>query len=362
MELTEDVLCKIKKKKEYNKKYSEWYFGMSQESILNDELRQADIYKRKSEYILDCMNLWSWDVYHKNKVMDLQRVNRCTNNRFCPNCRRLDLAKMIHKFRVPFSNLLESGYLPLLLTLTVPNCSAENLDFTINKLNKDFKKFYQLYSRDETKGFSNRSIVIEGALKVLEITYNSERKTYHPHLHCIVFIQEHFYNEILFNKNIQGHFSYKRSSYNFHSILDVEIMKIWTMINNNIRITVKNFEKYNSNVQELLQCDIKEMDSGGIYEVLKYTFKDSDVKTYNVFKTLVNVLFRKRIRQGYGLLYNFKCEDVDVGEEQDLDSYLEIKENPEHLITHEIDELLTVYKDYRKVSRFNASEELNNLD
>lgn len=361
MELTNEVLEKIEDKKSFNRQYSKWYYSMGQlqqdkQSVL------ANSYFKKSERINDCMNLFQWDLYRENKLMDLQRVNRCMNNRFCPNCRKLDLAKMIHKFKKPFSDLIKQGYLPFLLTLTIPNVTGEELEQTIRTLSANFRKFYHLYSRELPKGFKGRSLGIDAALKVLEITYNKESNTFHPHYHLMVFIPAKFYDQSLFSKIYQGHWSYKRQEFNMYSDIDLEMARLWTMVNKKIRINQKNFDNMSDDIRELYQVDIKEMDSSGIYEVLKYTFKDSDISSFYVFKTLVESLYKKRIRQGHGLLYNFKCEEVEEGEKQDLEEFLDKKENPEHILTHEINELLTVYRDFRKVSRFKALAEIENLE
>lgn len=100
------------------------------------------------------------------------------------------------------------------------------------------------------------------------------------------------------------------------------------------------------------------MDSSGIVEVLKYTFKDSDIVSYNVFKNLVMALDKKRIRHGYGILYNIKLENDTDGEVLSLEEYLTEEGDPENLLTHEIRELLTDYKEYRKISRRKADEEI----
>ena len=51
------------------------------------------------------------------------------------------------------------------------------------------------------------------------------------------------------------------------------------------------------------------------------------------------------------MLYNLKCEEVDTGLKQELE--LVEKENPSSLLTREINELVTTYRDYKKISRFN---------
>ncbi len=355
MEFTNEILEKMdSKKKKYNNQYSKWYYGMSEEFKEN-----FSIYKKRSERINDCLNLWHWDKYEKNKILDLQSVNRCNNNRFCPNCKLLDISKFIHKFRDVYKQYSDLGYHAYMLTLTIPSVSASQLRNTIDKLNKSFLKLMQKYTYDldNKLSYSNRLIKLEGGIKVLEITYNQEQG-FKPHLHCVVFSN---YNicEKLINKHIEGKWSNKRNSYNMKSFVDLQIGQLWSMIWYNERLTSKNItdivydpkQEYFKKGKKNLEVDFKELDESGIYEVFKYTFKDTDIENYYVFKTLVQALENKRIRQGFGILFNMQCEEIEIGEVQELE--LIEKENPVSLLTYEINELITTYRNYKKVSRFN---------
>lgn len=360
MEFTNDILKEMKIKKDYNAIYSKYFYKLSYE--FNPESKRYNSLRKKSDRLNDCLNLWLWDIYHVNKVMDLQKVNRCMDNRFCPNCRKLNLAHAIHNFSPHFKQLLDDGYNPYLLTLTVPSVTKDKLKNTIDCMNKSFRKFFDCFSQDIAsgrKGFSERLIKFDAAYKVLEITCNNFDNTYHPHFHVIIFSKE--YDSYLFKKNIPGPFRKKSNSYSQNSLMDLHCMKLWKMCFDNIRLSKKNFNLMSNNWADLYICDVREMDYHGIYEVMKYTFKDADIKNYDNFRTLFLSLEFKRIRQGYGLLYNLKCEEEEEGEKQSLEEFLEKEETPEQLLTQELNQLVTVYKDYRKISRFKAYEEFNNL-
>lgn len=361
MQYTNKVLEKMEKKRSYNKKYSDFFYRWSlEEKALSKNnsletigsLNLARRLQRKADRIYNCMNLWQWDLYEKNKLMDLKRVNRCNNNRVCPNCKKLDLAKAIHKFNPIFNDLItKQGYYPYLATFTIPNCSASELKSTIKKLFKDFYKFYLGFSSNDNRAIKFRNLHFVAGLRVLEITYNKENDTYHPHLHCILF-SDTSYNELDFKKDILGFYSSKRKTYNKHSLNDINISKVWTLINQGDRLSKKNYDSLSSDPRDLLQCDIRELDERGILEVLKYTFKDTDIANYEVFKIILSAIENLRLRQGYGELYNISFEDVDVGELQNISDFLIEKENPSDLLTREIRELVTTYKNYTKISRF----------
>jgi plasmid rolling circle replication initiator protein Rep len=356
MDFSNETLIEMQRSKfEQNKRFANLYSEMSNEFSGTLPSYSETLFK-KGERISSCLNFWEWDVYHKNKLMDLIQVNRCHNNRFCPTCRKWDLSGAMHNLSKPFNKLLSEGYFPYLATLTVVNVPGEDLRRTIDKMNKSFRKLFGAlnYSLDgTTKGFKERYISIAAALKSLEITYNEDVNTYHPHFHCLFFSAE--YDESIFIKDIPGEWSSKRRSYNFYSLMDIQLMKLWTMCFENIRLTYNNYEKLQP--EELLTCDIREMDSAGIAEVMKYTFKDTDILNYEVFKNIEIALESKRIRQGYGLLYNVKLEGDADGEKLYLSDFLLEEEKPETLYTWEIDQLVSKrFKEYRKISRTKAHE------
>lgn len=364
MEFTNEVLHKMQDKQKFNRQFQKWYYGMSEELKEVEPVRSDRIFNR-GERIGSCLDYWFWDVYHQNKLMDLQKVNRCKNNRFCPNCRKFDLSKFIHNYGYTFKNLLLQGYNPYLLTLTVPNVKGQELRNTIDKMNDSFNRFFKLFNQpigQGMKGFKGRLIKFDGALKVLEITYNEKEDTYHPHFHCMVFSSE--YPQVDMYKTIKGAWSNKNQEFNYNSNLDIQIMKLWYMTYNKIRLSEKKYNEFSNDWFDLFMCDFREMNEKGIYEVLKYTFKDSDVKSYKVFKVFVDSLERKRIRQGYGILQGLKCEDVEEGEKLMLDDFLEKdkKENPEQVTVPGIDTLIKDYHEYRKISRFKAYDNLKNID
>ncbi|MGL5648773.1 MAG: protein rep, partial [Clostridium sp.] len=271
-------------------------------------------------------------------------------------CKVLDISKFIYEFKKYYTELIPQGYKAYMLTLTVPSIPGEDLRATIDKLNKTFRKMIYKFTYDDSKGYSDRYFKVDGGIKVLEITYNAN-KGFHPHFHCVLLIRDDISPNLLL-KDIEGKWSNKRQSYNMKSHIDIQMGKIWSMLwygdnfKNIDKLVYDPKAKFYEKNKKVLEVDFVPLDEKGIYEVFKYTFKDSDIENYYVFKTLVQALENKRVRQGFGLLLNMKCENVDEGEKQELN--LEIKENPVSLLTYEINELITTYRDYKKISRFNA--------
>lgn len=374
----------------YNRKYAKWYYRMYLES--GGQLRYVDVdgkrklrpvdncftnaYFNRAERIDDCMNLWLWDKYDQNKILDLQRVNRCKNRAFCPNCKKLNVSRFIHDFRGIMPKLLDD-YDFYMLTLTVPSVhddgSGKSLNAFLGLLSKKFqdlnRKFtaplYTPTGKLSSKALRNRYFVMSGGIRVLEITYNHVHG-FHPHLHCLVLVPKGSIDSYLLEDAVKGKFSIKRNSYNYWSLVELQIGKAWSMLWYDISFRFWDKYEFDPSVTYMtcdgestpyknLEIDFCPLDDKGIYEIFKYTFKNSDVSNYNVFTSLVRALEHKRLRQGFGLLYNYKCDDdFESGEVQALE--LEIPEDPEQLLTTEISQLITEYKDYRKISRFNKGD------
>lgn len=378
MEFTNETLLKMNDKRAlFNKKFSEWYLQYYYEIGGNYKVDDYsglkipcdDVPKTfflQSERVGSCLDFWLWDKYEKNKILDLKTVNRCMNTRFCPNCKTLDIMRFVHKFRSIFNEYIEQGYKFYMLTLSIPNCelTGGDLKLTIEKLSKAFAKLFTKFGYEDGKALKDRLISIFGGIRVLEVTCN-EFTGFHPHFHCIVLLRDEP-DAVLLEKNIEGKWSSKRKKYNMHSLIDLQIAKIWGMIWYGHKMTKNNLKNYVVRPKEVfvdyyeekiedkvLQVDFRPLDEEGLKEVFKYTFKSTEVETFDIFKGLVDGLAYKRIRQGFGVLYNAKVNDDELedGEKQQL--VLEVPEDPVQLATNEIIDLINDYRDYKKISRFN---------
>lgn len=357
MHYSNDYLQKMYAKMEYNQLYKQYYMEMY------DKYKHKKYFNR-SDRISSCLDLWVWDKYEKNKLLDLKKVNRCYNNRFCPNCKTLDAAKFIHYINPQIQNVISLGYVPFILTLTVPNVTSVELKDYLTKITSTFRKFFEKFNTDNPKyAFRQRLCKIYGALRTLEITHNAFNDTYHPHIHVLIFLKDFDDNDL--RKVVKGRYSYKNNECNQHSFFEIQLMKVWSMMFNKISVSEKNYNLHPDDpcADGNLVVDLRPLDEDGIYELIKYTVKDVDLSDYKVFETFVISLENRRIRQTYGNLLDFDEEDFDVGEYQELE--LQIEENPEQIIVQDITDLYTTYKEYVKISRFqpniDIAEASNNL-
>lgn len=320
-----------------------------------DKESKVSTKSKRSIRIKDCLSYWNWDMYTENKLLDLKQLRRC-KDRYCLNCRSVNLAKNIVDFYPIFEELKLKSYTPYLLTLTVPNVYGADLKNTIESMNNAFSKsFWRGFFRDiKNGGYHDRLFKMEGAIKVIEVTKNNTTNTFHPHFHFIVFL-DGTESEDYFTKCHQGEYNNRTNNYNFISQADLHIREKWTS-------SYQKFVKFE--LDHTLLCDIKKIeDDKAIYEVFKYTFKDSEINNFSDFAFIFDALHRRRIRQGYGILYNLKLES-DIDDESIIDDikiYLNknCDEQPESLTT-KITNLPLEYNNYMKISRFNSSAEILN--
>jgi len=115
---------------------------------------------------------------------------------------------------------------------------------------------------------------------------------------------------------------------------------------------INEFDNASNDWQDNYICDIRELYMPkGIYEVFKYCFKDLDINNQEIFKDLYFGLKRKRLRQGYGELYNVKVDDVYIRNEDCIENYLEFKdEEPEIVASRCISDMTEKYGYYKKIS------------
>ena len=162
--------------------------------------------------------------------------------RLCPMCQWRKSLKVFHqvskvmdKVQIEHQNLV-----PLFLTLTLRNCSGADLSDTLDTI---FKGWTLLWKQRKIERIG------KGWFRALEVTYNKEQDTFHPHLHAIVFVEK-------------GYFKKNNKDY----MQTIDWVQMW-------RKALKlDYDPI---------CDIRKVKGGkekhkAVAEVAKYTLKDSD--------------------------------------------------------------------------------------
>lgn len=189
----------------------------------------------------------SRDFQHRK----LHEANFC-KSRFCPLCAWRKASKDAEMLATVMTALRKEKELDFLfLTLTVPNVSGDDLKRTITQINR---AFFNLLHR---KKFS----FVLGFARKLELTYNANSDTYHPHLHCILAVRPSYFKSDAY----LGHdawLSEWQSVCHDSSITQVSIQKI----DFDKKPKGKNGRKKKGEKTAL----------GAVLEVAKYATKDED--------------------------------------------------------------------------------------
>lgn len=223
--------------------------------------------------IEDCGTFLLFLTDMKQTKQKLYRGNFC-KHRFCPMCAwrkarkdALELSLMMQDIQIEHDKAF------IFLTLTAPNVVAEQLENEIKNYNASFKK---LFERNIVKS------VVKGYVRKLEITYNVEQNDYHPHFHVLIVVNKSYFNN--------NYLSQQRW------------LELWREV---------------TGIPEITQVDVrrvKEQNNKQLYEMAKYTGKDSDyLMNQDVFKTYYEALKGKRLLV-YGGLFKEARKRLKQGE------------------------------------------------
>ena len=320
IEIQKDFIKDVLKNNKYNQEVIlDYYYRLhSEDTTLN--------LTSKLENVANCNSWWLLDYYQEQKVKDFKKTNLC-KDKFCNNCKKVKQASRLSKFMPLIEEYKKDNYL-YHITLAVPNCEGSCLSSTIKTMFESFRKLVRYLALDKNiKGLDFEQYGYIGAIRSLEVTFKGD--SYHPHLHCIFA----FNSPLMNNRYIENTFSNSRKNgYRKFTDFEVLIQKICILLNNKVKVTKKNIEE----LELGYSCTVDDIDESSVYEVFKYmtksTDEESNILTYDNFKTLYFALYRVRQIQGYGCFYNVKDDDSIINEVDALyEVYVELlkaKENP----------------------------------
>lgn len=271
-----------------------------------ENLRLVEIYKMTKEKKLNLISdsrlfdlehcadtlLFMQNAEGKKK---LKSANFC-RLRLCPMCQWRRSLKMFGQVKKITDKILESDKSIRFIfgTFTIKNCDAQNLETCINILNN---KFLYLVSKNKTFAPAKKlKQNLLGYLKAVEVTYNTQDKTYHPHLHVIFAVRPNFF---------AGKQNYMTKK---------EWIELWQQA---------------LGVDYKPQTDIRAIKSGtakAVAEVAKYPVKTApilslpDDEAVEVLKTLTSSLNKKRFVAYGGIFKTIKQELklADIETDKDL--------------------------------------------
>ena len=204
------------------------------------------------------------DTMNKRKIIESIRCN----NRFCPYCSKNKSIIDAIALQTVYSYIKEQSYKFIFLTLTVPNIPGE-------ELKEQNKKLYK--ASDLMFKYKRIKKIVKGYTTKLEVTYNKEMDTYHPHLHIIITVNKSYFTESQLYISHQEWLELWKKATGDYSITQVDVR----------RPKNKN-EKYKINSE--------------IMELTKYIAKDSDyLYSEEVFRHFYNGLKGARLYRHGGV-------------------------------------------------------------
>lgn len=202
----------------------------------------------KAQKVFDCGHFLEFKHFQDN-TLKLNNANFC-RVRLCPMCawrRSLKIFGQCSKIMNIAAQDTNRRF--LFLTLTIKNIPGVELCDAINTLLKGYDTL-----------FKNRKIsrVVKGSFRSLEITHNTNKysksfDTYHPHLHCILLVENAY-----FNKGQDKYISQNEWSVLWKNCIKADYMPI---------VHIEKVQNKHGNIQDI---------SSALCEVSKYSVKDSD--------------------------------------------------------------------------------------
>lgn len=171
--------------------------------------------------------------------------------------------------------IADNQYGFLFLTLTAPNVPGEELEKEIKDYVSSFKRFTNL------KEFQKINI---GYIRKLEVTYNKEKNTYHPHYHILLCVNKNYFTSRDYIKQKKW-------------------LEMWQLAKRDKTITQVDIRKIELNKEDK-----------SFLEISKYTAKDSDyLQSQDVFNVFYDSLKGKQVIT-YNKVFKELAKKYDNGE------------------------------------------------
>lgn len=280
--------------------YKELYYNFGRE-------HDNYYYANKSERLFYCGSLLVFEVSAEGSKK-LISTSSC-HVRLCPMCAWRRSLKTYREMRVVFDYLKEheKDYKFIFLTLTQKNVTGEQLNEELNRILYAFKRFMQLKQiKKITLGF----------MRSLEITYNREADTYHPHIHVLIFTT----NSVYKGRNYISQKEYRKI---WADLLELDYLP---------QVNVKQFkpkdkETEGKEIAEMCKYSVKPSD---------YLFSDNKELSEKVTRVLDKSLNGRRLLSYGGdlrkirkklLLTDDELTEDELADDDDLIDFVEEKES-----------------------------------
>ena len=118
-------------------------------------------------------------------IARIVQANFC-RQRVCAICAWRRQAKFLTQMNPVLQEISARGYEYIFCTLTIRNMPYTKLENAITELLKGYDRL--LKRRKIKKAWS-------GAMRSLELTYNAQTNTFHPHIHMLIAVKQDYFND-----------------------------------------------------------------------------------------------------------------------------------------------------------------------
>lgn len=198
--LQDEVSSKFEPKKKSSCALSEVYFDLD--------------LKSRSFRVSDCGTFLEYYVTKDQKK--LHNANFC-KDRLCPMCNWRRSLKIYGQVSQVMDYLERDNYRFLFLTLTVKNCSAEDLSCTVQALYDGWRYMY-----NKSPVFKS---VIAGTFRCLEVTRNKKTGEFHPHIHVILAVRPDYFKKKYLTQAQWQALWRKSCNLAYDPIIDIRVIK-----------------------------------------------------------------------------------------------------------------------------------------
>jgi len=146
-----------------------------------------DELEKYANQVAECGSWLKFECCPQNHHKKLIRASFC-GCRNCVICQWRKSLLMKHQvLELAHAHLKKfKSDVPLLLTLTIPNISGDVLSQAVSGMSYAFRKMFQ------------RSLVkkaVRSWFRSLEVTYNKQKNTFHPHYHCLLMVPKNYFDK-----------------------------------------------------------------------------------------------------------------------------------------------------------------------
>ena len=214
----------------------------------------------------ECGNNLLFSVNDKNKKR-LKSANFC-RIRTCPMCNWRKSLKLFGQTS-EIANIIinqDSSTRFLFVTFTVKNCDADKLSQTIDMMNMGFKRLTDKSKKLAiTNKFKNNML---GYMRAIEVTYNQQEDTYHPHIHCIFAVKAGYFKGNGYIKKSEWQYIWGECcKTEYEPIVHVQTIK------NSTSKAVAEIAKYPVKIDDLVNYDNEEKSIQALTVLTKFLHK-----------------------------------------------------------------------------------------